>query len=82
MKKNYADGPHERRVRSFAIGWRASKQCWGVTAGKARHNSSNVRGVTGGKMGHNSYLTLPKCRLLCEVDFESMPSFPIFRCSI
>ena len=28
------------------------------------------------------YLTLPKCRLLCEVDYESMPSFPIFRCSL
>ena len=27
-------------------------------------------------------LTLPKCRLLCEVDYESMPSFPIFRCSL
>ena len=35
-----AGGPHERRVRSIAIGRRASKQWWGVTAGKARHNSS------------------------------------------
>ena len=43
-----------RSARSLAIGRRASKQCWGVTAGKARHNSSNVRGVTAGKMGHNS----------------------------
>ncbi len=25
---------------------------------------------------------LPKCRLLCEVDYESMPYFPIFRCSL
>ena len=25
----------------------------GITAGKARHNSSNVRGVTAGKVGHN-----------------------------
>ena len=33
---------------------RASQQCWGVTAGKARHNSSNVRGVTAGKMGRNA----------------------------
>ena len=30
----------------------------------------------------NSYLTLPKCRLLCEVDYESMPSSSIFRCSL
>ena len=44
-----AGGPQERHVRSFAIGWRASKQCWGVTAGKPRHNSSNVRGDTAGK---------------------------------
>ena len=44
-----AGGPHERRVRSLAIGRRASKQCWGVTAGNAMHNSSNVRGVTAGK---------------------------------
>ena len=29
-----------------------------------------------------TYLTLPKCRLLYEVDYESMPSFPIFRCSL
>ena len=29
-----------------------------------------------------AYLTLPKCRLLCDVDYESMPSFPIFRCSL
>ena len=43
-----------RRVRSLAIGWRASQQFWDVTAGKARHNSSNVRGVTAGKLGHNS----------------------------
>ena len=27
-------------------------------------------------------LTLPKCRLLCEVDYEFMSSFPIFRCSL
>ena len=46
-----AGGPHER---SFAIGWRASKQCWGVTAGNPRHNSSNVRDVTAGNMGRNS----------------------------
>ena len=26
-------------------------------------------------------LTLPKCRLLCEVDYESMSSFPLLRCS-
>ena len=43
-----------RRVRSLAIGRRASQQFWDVTAGKARHNSSNVRGVTAGKLGHNS----------------------------
>ena len=49
MRLTPAGGPHERHVRSFAIGWRASKQCWGVTAGKPRHNSSNVRGVTSGK---------------------------------
>ena len=49
-----AGGPHERRVRSLAIGWQAPKQCRGVTAGKPRHNSSNVRGVTAGKVRHNS----------------------------
>ena len=42
------------RERSLAIGRRASQQCWGVTAGKARHSSTNVRGVTAGKMGRNS----------------------------
>ena len=31
---------------------------------------------------YQSYLTLPKCRLLCEVDYESMPSSSIFRCSL
>ena len=49
-----AGGAREQRVRSLAIGRRASEQCWGVTAGKARHNSSNVRGVTAGKVGRNS----------------------------
>ena len=49
-----AGRPQERHVWSFAIGWRASKQCWGVTAGKPRHNSSNVRDVTAGKIGCNS----------------------------
>ena len=49
-----AGGPHEQRVRSLAIGWRASQQCWGVTAGNASHNASNARGVTAGKMGRNS----------------------------
>ena len=32
----------------------ASKQCCGVTAGKASHNARNARGVTAGKMGRNS----------------------------
>ena len=55
----YTPGTHAlntcgRHLRSFSIGWRPSKQCWGVTAGKPRHNSSNVRGVTAGKMGRNS----------------------------
>ena len=27
-------------------------------------------------------LTLPKCCLLCEVDYETMPSFVIFSCSL
>ena len=27
---------------------------WGLTAGNAKHNSSNVRGVTANKLGHNS----------------------------
>ena len=27
-------------------------------------------------------LILPKCRLLCEVDYESMPSLSNFRCSL
>ena len=49
-----AGGASERRMRSLAIGRRVSQQCWGVTAGKARHNSSNVRGVTAGKVGCNS----------------------------
>ena len=33
-----------------------------------------------GQVGEFVYLTLPKCRLLCEVDYDSMPSFSIFRC--
>ena len=41
-------------MRSLVISRWASQQCWGVTAGKARHNSSNVRGVTAGKVRHNS----------------------------
>ena len=45
-----AGGPHERRVRSLVIGRRASQQRWGVTAGKARHTSSNVRCVSAGKV--------------------------------
>ena len=28
------------------------------------------------------YHTLPKCRFLCDVDYESMPSFSIFSCSL
>ena len=40
--------------RRLAIGRQASQQCWGVTAGKASHNSSNVRGVTASKLGRNS----------------------------
>ena len=43
-----------RNGRSLAIGRRSSQQCWGVTAGKASHNSCNVRGVTAGKVGRNS----------------------------
>ena len=43
-----------RNVRSLAIGRWASQQCWGVTAGKAGHNTCNVRGVTAGKVGCNS----------------------------
>ena len=31
---------------------------------------------------YRSHLTLPKCLLLCEVDYESMSSFSIFRCSL
>ena len=44
-------------MRSVAIGRRvhkASKQCWGVTAGQAPHNSSNVGVVTTGQVGHNA----------------------------
>ena len=43
-----------------------------------------VLGVQGNGTGqrHMCLLTLPKCRLLCEVDYESMPSFPIFCCSL
>ena len=47
-------GARERRDRSLAICRRASQQCGGVTAGKARHNSSNVRGVTADKVVRNS----------------------------
>ena len=42
--------------------------------------SSDHYGTT--KVAPPSDLTLPKCRLLYEVDYESMPSFPIFRCSL
>ena len=55
-----AGGPYERLVRSLAIGWRASQQCWDVIAGNARHNSSNVWGVTAGKVGHNSSQIKPQ----------------------
>ena len=41
-------------LASLAIGRQASPQCRGVTAGKTRRNTRNVRGVTEGKMGHNS----------------------------
>ena len=34
-----------------------SQQCWGVTAGQAPHNSSNVGVVTAGQVGHNSSYT-------------------------
>ena len=37
---------------------RSSQQCWGVTAGKARHNSSNVKGVTADKVRHNSSINI------------------------
>ena len=38
-----------RSARSLAIGWRGVITLLGVTAGKAKHNSSNVRGVTAGR---------------------------------
>ena len=41
-------------TRSVAIGRRGVIIMWGVTAGKARHNTSNARAVTVGKMGRNS----------------------------
>ena len=49
-----AGGPHERHVRSFAIGRRGVITMLGCHCGKASHNASNDRGVTAGKMGHNS----------------------------
>ena len=30
----------------------------------------------------STYVTLPKCRLFCEVDYETLPSFSIFICSL
>ena len=54
MHLTLAGGAREWLVRSLAIGRWASRQCRGVTAGKARHNSSIVRGVTAGKEAHNS----------------------------
>ena len=51
----YGNDSFFRAVKiQIRIGRRASQQCWGVTAGNARHNSSNVRGVKAGKMGRNS----------------------------
>ena len=44
----------ERHTWSVAIGRRGVKIMWGVTAGKASHNTSNARAVTAGKMGRNS----------------------------
>ena len=59
-----AGGARERHVRSLAIGRRESLQCWGVSEGKARHNSSNVRGVTAGKVGRNCsiFKEIRKCK--------------------
>ena len=54
MQLTPAGGARERRMPSLTIGRRASQQCWGVTAGKPRHNSINVRGVTAGKVRRNS----------------------------
>ena len=56
-----------RSARSLAIGRWASQQCWGVTAGKVSHNSSNVRGVTAGKVGRNSSIisVVMVCTVVC-----------------
>ena len=39
----------------------------GVTAGQARHNSSNVGGVTAGQVGHNSSLHNYHVLLMCGI---------------
>ena len=71
-------------MRSLAIGRRASPQCWGVTAGKARYNSSSGRGVTAGKVGHNSSLSKKrerKVKMLADfnaLDEGSIQFFWIF----
>ena len=49
-------------------------------------NSEIYNSCVSPSIGSLEYITkndiLPKCRLLWEVDYESMPSFPIFRCSL
>ena len=55
MKLNSATQSCRRRgVSRVAIGWMGVIIMWGVTAGKASHNTSNVRAVTAVKMGRNS----------------------------
>ena len=49
----------ERHTRSVAIGRRGVIIMWGVTAGKASHNTSNASAVTAGKMGRNSSSSNP-----------------------
>ena len=55
MHLTRAGGAREWLVRSLAIQVDGRHDnVGGVTAGKARHNSSIVRGVTAGKEAHNS----------------------------
>ena len=53
--------------------WRHN--CWGVTAGKSRHNSSNVGGVTVGQVRHTSSIdkTLMKTQISsCKINAQQI----------
>ena len=62
----------ERHTLSVSIGRRGVIIMWGVTAGKASHNTSNARAVTAGKMGRNSSIYNVHYSLDSLRDFEDL----------